>query len=259
MTGFGLTSSIAPRVAARVAAEAETLGYTSIWVNDAGPPQGWLRVLTACAEATAHIQLGVGVLPADQVSVNSLARMLERVGLDEGRITVAFGAGDSSRVELVRQSVLGAKARIGVRVGIGALGPRMCELGGEIADLVLLNWVGLEFLPRPLAWIEAGARRAHRGRPRVAGYVRVAMGPQAGEAIDDEVNRYWRYPAYERHFRRLAIDPRSVCIRAQDHKSLGEAMTLWISSIDEPVVRWLPESLSATELLDRARICATKL
>jgi alkanesulfonate monooxygenase SsuD/methylene tetrahydromethanopterin reductase-like flavin-dependent oxidoreductase (luciferase family) len=255
-TGFGLTSAVPPRVAGRIAAEAEALGYESVWVNEVGPPEGWRRVLSACARATNHLQLGVGVLAVDRESVDALARKVDRLEIPADRLTLAFGSGDSSSVDLVRKSVMAAKLSIAARIGIGALGPRMCELAGEVGDVVLLNWLTLDALPRSLSWIESGARRASRPMPRIAAYVRVAMGPEARLAIADDASKYLEYAAYKRHFSRLSIDPASACLAAEDEAKVAAGLSGWRAVIDEPVVRWLPASSSFPELLDRVRTSA---
>src|SRR5262249_59189102 len=49
------------------------------------------------------------------------------------------------------------------RIYLAALGPRMCELAGEVADGVLLNWLPPSAVPVSMRHVEAGARRAGRG------------------------------------------------------------------------------------------------
>ncbi|MDO8476376.1 MAG: LLM class flavin-dependent oxidoreductase, partial [Candidatus Rokubacteria bacterium] len=48
-----------------------------------------------------------------------------------------------------------------------ALGPRMCELAGEVADGVLLNWIPPSAVPASLRHVEAGAKRAGRSLAEV--------------------------------------------------------------------------------------------
>lgn len=97
-----------------------------------------------------------------------------------------------------------------LRLGISALGPRMCALGGEIADVVLLNWS----FPDRIAWsrerIATGASAASGPMPRVAGYVRVAIGADALGRLTAEGERYRNRPR-----------PYSRLLDAQDASRLG--------------------------------------
>ena len=55
----------------------------------------------------------------------------------------------------------------------------MCHLAGEVADGVLLNWLTPEHARTSAEWVRAGAAAAQRRPPRLAAYVRVAVGPRA--------------------------------------------------------------------------------
>src|SRR5262249_60718034 len=46
------------------------------------------------------------------------------------------------------------------RIYLAALGPRMCELAGEVADGVLLNWIPPAAVPDSVQHVEAGAKRS---------------------------------------------------------------------------------------------------
>ena len=60
---------------------------------------------------------------------------------------------------------------------LAALGPKMCELAGEVADGVLLNWIPPSAVPASIGHVEAGARKAGRSLADVdvAVYVRTCV------------------------------------------------------------------------------------
>jgi alkanesulfonate monooxygenase SsuD/methylene tetrahydromethanopterin reductase-like flavin-dependent oxidoreductase (luciferase family) len=61
--------------------------------------------------------------------------------------------------------------------------PRMCHLGGAIADGVLLNWMLPAQAAQARRWVQQGADQAGRAAPIVASYVRVAVGPDSRQRL----------------------------------------------------------------------------
>ena len=135
-------------------------------------------------------------------------------------------------------------------LGVSALGEQMCRLGGEVADLVFLDWM----TPERIAWarchIYEGAKRraADLGRgPQVVGCVRVAFGPSAAACLGAEAAAYRSRPRYAESFAAMgsaavgiaAIDPPQAQILAERYKLL----------LDETVIRpvaTLPTAASPT-------------
>jgi alkanesulfonate monooxygenase SsuD/methylene tetrahydromethanopterin reductase-like flavin-dependent oxidoreductase (luciferase family) len=81
----------------------------------------------------------------------------------------------------------------------------MCELAGEVADGVLLNWIPPSAMPTSLGHVEAGARRAGRSLSDVdvAVYVRTAVTDERGpvrEALARDITGYAIVRAYARFF-----------------------------------------------------------
>jgi alkanesulfonate monooxygenase SsuD/methylene tetrahydromethanopterin reductase-like flavin-dependent oxidoreductase (luciferase family) len=74
-----------------------------------------------------------------------------------------------------------------VRIYLGALGPRMLELAGEIADGVLLNWLAPQTVAASLKHLEVGARRAGRSLEdfEIAAFIRTCV------TDDPEPARQW--------------------------------------------------------------------
>jgi alkanesulfonate monooxygenase SsuD/methylene tetrahydromethanopterin reductase-like flavin-dependent oxidoreductase (luciferase family) len=126
----------------------------------------------------------------------------------------------------------------------------MCELAGEVADVVLLNWV----TPARIAWarerVATGAARASRDSPHVAAYVRVAVGPGAEERLDRERRRYSGFGAYRRQFEAQGEIPGIAAAPA----AVPGALTPYLEALDICVVRALPESDSLRSLLAAAQV-----
>ena len=127
-------------------------------------------------------------------------------------------------------------------LGIAALGPRMCTLGGESADVVLLNWA----FPDRIAWarerIVAGAAAAGRPAPRAAGYVRVALGPDASARLSAEAERYRGRPRpYARHLDAQGAAQRGVPgVAATRAEHAAALLAPYRGALDSCVVRPLP-------------------
>jgi probable F420-dependent oxidoreductase len=105
------------------------------------------------------------------------------------------------------------------RIYLAALGPRMCELAGEVADGVLLNWIPPSAVGASLAHVEAGARRAGR-RPAdvdVAVYVRTCVTDERGtvrEALARDITGYAIVSVYARFFEECGYGPEVAAVNA---------------------------------------------
>jgi alkanesulfonate monooxygenase SsuD/methylene tetrahydromethanopterin reductase-like flavin-dependent oxidoreductase (luciferase family) len=141
-----------------------------------------------------------------------------------------------------------------VRLAIAALGPRMCALGGEVADVVLLNWS----YPDRIAWsrerIAEGAATAGRPMPRVAGYVRVAIGPDAPARLAAEGERYRQRPrAYSRLLDAQDATQRGVPgVAPVDPAQVPTLLAPYREALDSCVVRALPVEPDASAWLQIA-------
>lgn len=173
---------------------AEGLGYEWAWLSEVAGPEAF-ALAGAIAARTERMHLGVAVVPAatrtpalNAMGIGTVSQML-------GGRTFAYGIGSSSEVIVeqwhgrgftsplgqVRDAVLGTRAcltgereylgasasmrrfRLGsppvgpVPLYVGALGPRMLALAGEVGDGVCLNLMPPEAVPRQLAEVAAGA------------------------------------------------------------------------------------------------------
>ena len=183
-----------------VAVEAERLGYRWIWVNDERLERDPFTVLAAMAGRTERAHLGPGVTnPYSRHPALVASAMATLDELSGGRAVLGLGAGGTNHgalaiertapvtalreaIELMRALWAGEAATVDGRVVrarearldfeaprarlpvyVGARGPRVLELAGELADGVIVGNVathkGWEYA---LGRIEAGADRGGR-------------------------------------------------------------------------------------------------
>lgn len=255
--GFGLVAR-SPAEAAELAGlgeQLERLGFDELWSNDNAARSG-LATLAAAASGARHIELGIGVAPLSDKTPRQLADEVMALGVPRERLILGVGTGSGSSLDVVRRGVAELRELLpDVRLCVAALGPRMCELGGEVADVVLLNWA----YPDRIAWarerIAHGAARAGRTVPVIASYVRVALGPDSGERLHAEANRYRNRPRpYTRLFEAQAADEEHVPgIAAVDPAAVPALLAPYHSALDTCVVRALPATRSVDELRAIAR------
>ena len=242
--GFGMTARPDPHAAelARLGERVEQLGYDELWANDGRRGSG-LATLAASAGSRPRLDLCVGVVPLSERSPASIAAEVSALALPTERLVLGVGTGSGSSLAVVRGAIGELRDLLpGVRLAVSALGPRMCFLGGQVADLVLLNWA----FPERIAWarerIAEGAAVAGRPSPRVACYVRVAIGPGARERLEEEGARYGGRPRpYARLFDEQEVALRGVPgIAAADPAEVPALLAPYVEALDNCVVRALP-------------------
>jgi alkanesulfonate monooxygenase SsuD/methylene tetrahydromethanopterin reductase-like flavin-dependent oxidoreductase (luciferase family) len=247
--GFGIPAQPDPLAVGLplLGAGLESLGYDELWSNDGRFGSG-LATLAAALETTRRIDLCLGVAPLSDRTADDIASEVDRLGLPHDRLVLGVGTGSGSSLAAVRDAVTALRRLLpDVRLGIAALGPGMCSLGGEIADLVLLNWA----FPDRIAWarerIAAGAAAAERPVPRVAAYVRVALGPDAAARLAAEGDRYRARPrAYSRLFDAQQATERGVPgIAATGPADVAPMLAPYRAALDSCVVRALPAEAGA--------------
>jgi len=235
--GFGVAGALPPPLVAELAGAAEAAGYRTFWVNDTPGGDG-LAALAAAAAATAAIRLGVGVIPLDRQPPERIAARIEEIGLPAGRLTIGVGTGGSpGGPDRVRAGVLALRSTTAAAITVGALGPRMCRLAGELADGVLLNWLTPAYAEESAALVAAAAAAVGRPRPRVDGYVRVALGRAAGERLRLEGERYAAIGAYGAHFGRMGATPLETAVAAETPAEIAAGLEPFADVLDETVVR----------------------
>ena len=223
---------------------AEARGYESLWVPE-GSGKDAFSQLTAYALSTQRIQLGTGIATVYSRTPSLLAMtagtldhasnkraMLglgigHRQGIEQGH-GVTFGKPmqrmreyvatirailhgenipEATEVPVKRFRLEFTPERATLPIYIAALGPRMCQLAGEIADGVLMNWATTTYVKEAIANVRLGAERA--GRPAadvdIACYIRAAVGPDekaVKQALARETVRYISLDFYRQMFDR---------------------------------------------------------
>jgi alkanesulfonate monooxygenase SsuD/methylene tetrahydromethanopterin reductase-like flavin-dependent oxidoreductase (luciferase family) len=234
--GFALHAGIAPEIVRACARRAEALGYTSFWVNHPGRTDG-LAALAQAARETARIDLGVGVVPLHTRGPESILEGVREHALPLERLLLGVGSPNPGALGRVRAGVAALRAGLNTRLVVAALGPRMCELAGEVADGVLFNWLTPEHARRSADLVRAGAARAGRRPPRLYAYVRLAVGAAARERLAEEAERYAAIPAYAAHFARMGAKPVETAIAVERAEEVPRALEAWAGVVDEVVLR----------------------
>jgi alkanesulfonate monooxygenase SsuD/methylene tetrahydromethanopterin reductase-like flavin-dependent oxidoreductase (luciferase family) len=231
------------------------LGYDELWSNDV-PGASGLDTLAAAAEATNRLRLAVGVIALSEASPDTIAERVARSGLRADRLTVGVGSGTGRSLEAVRSGVSALRDLLpGHAIGLAAVGHRMAELGGAVADVVLLNWAGPRLATERRQVVEAGAAPAGRPAPRIAAYVRVAVGRGAGERLASEQARYVGYGgSYRRVIDAQVASGESVIgVVAEEPGGVAPAVADYRSVLDTVVIRGLPTEDTLEAWLDIAR------
>ena len=254
--GFGIETAIPDDIVKVVAAEAEARGYSSFWVNNP-PGSDGLSSLAAAASVTQRIKLGVGVIPLDRHPASKIAENAIRLSLPINRLLLGVGSGgDQKGLDRVRNGVNELHTATGATVIISALGPKMTELAGEIADGVLFNWFTPEFEQLSSQRMAEAAARAERPRPLTMAYVRCALMPQAQPKLEERASRYAKIPQYARHFARMGVNSIETCVRGADATSLQAGIAEHERILDETIVRSITADDSAASILELLHACA---
>ncbi len=240
--GFGVAAGLEPEIARDVAGRCSELGYDALWSND-HPMASGLETLAEFARAAPTVELGVAVLPLDRHQPPDVAAKVSELGLEPARLWLGIGAGFTNRpLGVVREGLAAVRAALPdeARVIVAAMGPKMCGLAGAQADGVFLNWM----TPEKALWarerVAEGAAEAGRDMPPVFGYVRVAVGADAGERLLKEESFYRQlHQGYIRHFEALDAQPGTVGIAATEPAQVAAQLAPYEQAIDHIVVRGL--------------------
>jgi len=234
--GFALFAATPPDVIRATAREAEALGYRSFWVNHPGKTDG-LGALAVAAAETRAVDLGVGVIPLHTRGPESIIEGTRGHKLPFPRLLLGVGSPNPKSLQRVRDGVAALRQALQTRIVVAALGPKMCQLAGEVADGVLLNWVTPEYARRSADLVRAGAAAAKRQPPKIYSYVRLAMGPAAMPTLQEESNRYGSVPAYAANFERMGVKPIETTIAATTPDDVRRAIAKWNGAVDHLVFR----------------------
>jgi len=227
-------------LAGTIAGSAEELGYSAVWTNDSPPGDG-VDVALTMLSATSGIRVGIGAIPCDRRPMAEVAKRLTTAGQPLDRLTVVVGSGMGGTVRDVAAAVSELRDALGEGpwVGVAAMGPRMCALAGEVADLVLLNWMSPDRITWAREQVRTGAARRQTGlaaaEPVVASSLRVSLGQGAALRVGAEAARYGAMPAYAANFAGMGVQ--SVGIAASDPSQAPAMLQPYLEVLDEAVLR----------------------
>ena len=218
----------------------ERHGFSGGWVTEVNAPDA-ITVLAATAAGTERFRLGTGIVPIGLRDPYLAAMSFWSLqDLSVGRVSAGFGVSTPvivsgwhglpwdrpvarmrEYVDLFRRLTAGERLRHEglyqtrapamdpadppIPVYVGALGERMLETAGEIADGVILNYPTASVIQRSVAAIERGIARAGRERAdvRIVAFLRTVIDESyeaASAPIKDELLAYLMAPVYRKVF-----------------------------------------------------------
>jgi probable F420-dependent oxidoreductase len=226
-----------------IAREAEERGYRTAWVGEASGTEA-IVLSTLIATHTSKIRIANGVIPVQTrtpIVYGQAAATLAH--LSNGRFALGLGLSSEiivgqwhglpfapsiqqmrEAVQIIRMAAAGERVnfdgrfyrlknfRLAIpapatppRIYLAALGPKMCELAGEVADGVLLNWIAPSAIPASISHVEGGAKRAGRtlADVDVAVHVRTCVTDDSGpvrDALARDITGYAIAGVYARFF-----------------------------------------------------------
>jgi alkanesulfonate monooxygenase SsuD/methylene tetrahydromethanopterin reductase-like flavin-dependent oxidoreductase (luciferase family) len=240
--GLGVTAGLDARLAGDLAVQCAQLGYHSLWSNDEPAAPG-LETLARFAAAAPQLDLGVGVLPLNRYRPAQIAADIDRLGLDPAKLWIGIGSGQlRSQLDAMRLAVAELRELLPqeARIVVAAMRPRLCRLGGAIADGVLLNWMLPAQAARARRWVQKGAEDEGRAPPVTALYVRVAVGSGSLQRLRDEEGRYRAInEGHRKHFAAMNVPLGSVGVAASGKPGVLEGLEPYGSAVDLPIARVL--------------------
>jgi probable F420-dependent oxidoreductase len=230
--------------------EIESRGYHTAWVGEVAGGDA-VTVMALVASHTTRLCTATGVVPVQTRTPVLLGLTAATLGrLAPGRIALGLGLSSPvvveqwngvpfrnrlgqlrEAVQIIRAVVSGERVTLDgefyrvkgfrmtapppsepVKIFLGALGPKALELAGEVADGVLLNWLGPDTVSTSIHHLEAGARRAGRtlGGFEIAAFVRTCVTDQpeaARQYLARDITGYATVDAYARFFRASGFAP----------------------------------------------------
>jgi len=256
--GLGINAGLEAGLARDLAARCQEHGYHSLWSNDE-PGDPGLQTLAHFAAGAPRLELGVGVLPLDRHRPAEIAAEIDRRGLDPAKLWIGIGSGSlRPQMDVVRRSVTELRELLpeGTRIVVAAMRPRLCRLGGAVADGVLLNWMLPAQAAKARGWVREGADEAARAVPLVASYVRVAVGAGSLQRLRDAEGFYRTVnEGHRRHFEAMDVPLGSVGVAASSRPEVLDALAPYRSALDLLIVRVLADR-DATALVEVADAAA---
>jgi probable F420-dependent oxidoreductase len=265
LDGFGLGECI------DLAQHLESLGYTDVWTSEIGGADGF-SVLAAVASRTTQVRLGTAVTPVFTRPAALIAMSAATLqGLSGGRFCLGLGSSTDVIVERwmglpmtrpltrVRETLEAVQLALsGTRVDfqgetitvqdfrlqlpeidlvpivLGALGPKMLRLAGEVADGVILSHAALPMMPRLLEAFRQGVTASGRDVEDVDVIHRVPVAVDEDEqtlhsVLRRELAGYGRSRFYNAFFDRQGYEAEAQGMRdawaRRDSRAAAEAVS----------------------------------
>ncbi|MDQ3097527.1 MAG: LLM class flavin-dependent oxidoreductase [Chloroflexota bacterium] len=232
-------------------------GYSSAWTN----ARATREPFDACARWTRDgMTAGISVVPLDSWDPGELVRVTTETAANAPGFIIGVGSGQAGKgaLDLVRRGIGDLRRRApGVPIYIGALGPRMLELAGEVADGAALNWCSAERVHWSRERIAAGARRAGRdpGAVGVIEYIRVCVDEDVDAARAALATAMLGYAlagprrpkdrGYRLHFTAMGFDP--VLTELEARRERGEGLEVLARSVPPELLRSVGASGGSAE------------
>ncbi|CAN5683373.1 LLM class F420-dependent oxidoreductase [soil metagenome] len=247
---FASLMSLGPELALETAGQARHLGYRSFWTAETTGPEAFSLLAAAGAAAPGlDLGTGVLALQLRTPMVAAMGAatlqalhpdvdIILGVGISSPVVTqrwhgAPYGSHPLAQVReyvtLVKACLSGEKVdfggdfyrvkgfRLGLRLGerkpkvvVGALGPKMLALAGEVADGVLLNYLPATHVPWSIEQVRSG------GDAEIYAYVHAGVGDRE-QALDKARRDLFSYAvvdSYADNFTRAGFGPEVVAIRA---------------------------------------------
>jgi alkanesulfonate monooxygenase SsuD/methylene tetrahydromethanopterin reductase-like flavin-dependent oxidoreductase (luciferase family) len=219
-----------------LAEQAETSGYRSLWVNHP-PEEDGIGCLSAMAAATERITLGTAVIPISAVPPDAILRRIDETALPAERLRLGIGSGSGEHpLQRMAEAVAYLRERTPAEIVVGALGPRMRELGATMADAVLLGAVTPDLARAAAGEIREQAKAASRPVPGVYVNVMTGVGTAQLAELGESAAFMKGLPAYAAHFRRTGAGPEQTSIAADQLGDLPRLLEPWRDTVDEVVL-----------------------
>jgi probable F420-dependent oxidoreductase len=227
-----------------LAQEIEARGYRTAWMGEAAGTDA-VTVMSLLAAHTTRLEAATGVLPIQTRTPVVLGMTAATLGhAAPGRFSLGLGVSSRAIVEQwngltfvpglaqMREAVQVIRAVLsGERVNfegrfytirnfrlaipppprpvpivLAALGDEAMRLAGEIADGVLMNWIGPESVPHAIAQVQAGAKRTGRSLDgfEIAAFIRTCVtetAEPARQTLARDITGYTTVDAYAAYFR----------------------------------------------------------
>ena len=279
---FGSLAVLGPAAATDIAISAQNMGYSSFWTVEATGTDA-MSLLGAASQAAPKLDMGTGIIPvqlraptltamtaATLQALTPDADILLGLGVSAPGILRAHGVEATSRpiglmreyVSLLRECLSGESVtfegdfyqvkrfRLGMRLGdrkpkiiMAALNPQMLKLAGEIADVVLLNYL-------PASHVGASVEQVRKGGDAtIYAYVHAAVGSleeRANSARRDLFN-YAMADGYARMFKEAGFEDEVNELRQKQSEKDREGA---VAAISERMIQAIDFIGSETAVTD---------